>query len=103
LPATTIEEALMNTAELAKQLTGTHKLTETQAKHIINKILKIIVAAATEGQEVALPGFGKFKVIDRPARAGRNPATGAAIDIPASKKLVYASAKAIKDSLNAAP
>ncbi len=91
----------MNTNELAQQIAGTHKLNEKQAKFLINKILQAIAGAAAEGKEVSLPGFGKFKIKDRPARTGRNPATGAAIDIAASKQIVFMPAKAIKDVLNA--
>jgi len=45
--------------------------------------------AAKAGEEVSLPGFGKFKVADRPAREGRNPATGATLTIAASKKVSF--------------
>jgi DNA-binding protein HU-beta len=90
----------MNTAELAQQLAGTHKLTSAQAQQLINKVLRAIVAAASDGQEIALAGFGKFKVKDSPARTGRNPATGASIDIPASRKLVYVQGKNVKTLLN---
>jgi DNA-binding protein HU-beta len=47
-----------------------------------------------------LPGFGKFKVKESAAREGRNPSTGEAIKIPASKKLSFTPAKAVKDQLN---
>ena len=56
--------------------------------------------AAARGEEISLNGFGKFKVKDSPAREGRNPATGAAMTIAASKKLAFTPAKAIKDKLN---
>jgi DNA-binding protein HU-beta len=52
------------------------------------------------GEEVSLNGFGKFKVKDSPAREGRNPSTGATIQIAASRKLTFAPAKAVKDKLN---
>ena len=52
------------------------------------------------GDEIVINGFGKFKVKDSPAREGRNPATGEAMQIAASKKLGFAPAKAVKDKLN---
>lgn len=52
------------------------------------------------GAETSIPGFGKFKVKASPEREGRNPATGAAMKIAASKKLTFTPAKAIKDVLN---
>ena len=59
-----------------------------------------ITDAAAKGDEVSLNGFGKFKVKNTPAREGRNPSTGATIQIAASKKLTFAPAKAVKDKLN---
>ena len=52
------------------------------------------------GDEIAINGFGKFKVKATPERDGRNPSTGATIKIAASKKLTFAPAKAVKDRLN---
>jgi DNA-binding protein HU-beta len=58
-----------------------------------------IVAAAKQGEEVNLTGFGKFKVKDSPARQGRNPGTGEAIEIAASRKLGFSPARQVKDAL----
>ena len=55
--------------------------------------------AAKKGEEVNLLGFGKFKVKENPARQGRNPATGATIEIAASRKLGFTPAKQVKDAL----
>ena len=55
--------------------------------------------AAVKGEEVSIPGFGKFKVQNKPARTGRNPSTGATIQIAASKKVSFQAAKALKDAL----
>jgi hypothetical protein len=52
-----------------------------------------------EGDEVNLHGFGKFTVKDSPARQGRNPATGATIEIAASRKLGFTPAQQVKDAL----
>jgi hypothetical protein len=57
-------------------------------------------AAAAGGAEVSLPGFGKFKIKETSEREGRNPANGEKIKIAASKKLIFSSAKAVKDLLN---
>ena len=75
------------------------KITKTQAKALVDSVFAAITSAAVKGEEVALPGFGKFKVQNKPARTGRNPSTGAAIQIAASKKLVFQPAKALKDTL----
>ncbi len=93
----------MNTADLADHLATQQGLTKTAAKQAIETVLTAIVDAAVKGDEVSLPGFGKFKLTSLAARVGRNPATGATIDIAASKKLSFAPAKAVKDVLNPTP
>ncbi|MBV8915031.1 MAG: HU family DNA-binding protein [Acetobacteraceae bacterium] len=62
----------------------------------------ILSAAIARGEDISIPRFGKFKAMDRPAREGRNPATGEAIQIAASRKAAFASAEQLKDKLNGA-
>ena len=90
----------MNTSELVAKIAGAHGVSKAQAKSIVDDILKDIVDAAASGAEVSLPGFGKFKVKATPEREGRNPANGEKIKIAASKKLIFTSAKSVKDLLN---
>ena len=90
----------MNTIELAEKIAAGHGLTKTQGREVVEAVLAAIVTSAVEGQEVALNGFGRFKVADRAARQGRNPATGETIDIPASRKLTFTPAKPVRDKLN---
>ena len=94
----------MNTAELADQIASNHtSLNKSQAKQVVEAVFAAIVDAAAKGDEVSVPGFGKFKVTSREARQGRNPATGETIQIAASRKLGFAPAKQVKDALNVAP
>jgi DNA-binding protein HU-beta len=90
----------MNNAELAEQIATANNLTKADAKKIIDSVFGAITEAAAGGEEIALNGFGKFKVKNTPAREGRNPANGETIQIAASKKLTFSSAKAVKDKLN---
>lgn len=92
----------MNTAELADHIAADNNLQKSQAKKVVEAVFAAIVEAASKGEEVSLPGFGKFKVAAREARQGRNPATGAAIQIAASKKLGFTPAKQVKDAMNPA-
>ncbi|HEX2019239.1 MAG TPA: HU family DNA-binding protein [Aurantimonas sp.] len=89
----------MNTKDLAKNVAAKHGVTEKQAREVMGSLLDGIAEAAAKGEEVSLPGFGKFKVKDMPERSGRNPSTGEAITIAASKKLTFTPAKALKDKL----
>ena len=93
----------MNINELADQVGEQHGITKTNAREIIDGIVSAIVDAAKKGEEIAVPGFGKFKIASRAAREGRNPATGTTIKIAASKKLTFSPAKALKDALNPTP
>ena len=90
----------MNNADLAERLAADQGLTKADARKYVDGILAAIVDAAAAGQEVSLNGFGKFKLKETAAREGRNPATGATIQIAAAKKLTFAPAKAVKDKLN---
>ncbi|MEI6281938.1 MAG: HU family DNA-binding protein [Alphaproteobacteria bacterium] len=90
----------MNTTDLAGVVADQDsKITKTQAKALVDAVFAAITEAAKKGEEVSLPGFGKFKVQAKPARTGRNPSTGATIQIAASKKLSFQAAKALKDAL----
>lgn len=91
----------MNTTDLAEKLAAAHGLTKAVAKGLVDDVLKAIADAAAAGEEVNFPGFGKFKTKDAPAREGRNPSTGATVQIAASKKVTFQAAKALKDKLNA--
>ena len=91
----------MNVTQLTERVAAQQGLDKGQARKVIDAVLKTVVEAAKDGAEVSLPGFGKFKVQDRPERQGRNPTTGAAITVAASCKLAFTPAKAVKDALNA--
>jgi DNA-binding protein HU-beta len=90
----------MNTSELIEKVASEAGLEKAQARKAVDAIVSAVTAAAKSGETVALTGFGQFKVKDSPARQGRNPATGATIEIAASRKLTFAPAKAVKDTLN---
>jgi DNA-binding protein HU-beta len=90
----------MTISELIDHISADAKVTKAQAKSLLDSVFKAIHHAAGKGHEVAIPGFGKFKVQARPARTGRNPRTGEAVKIAASKKVVFQPAKALKDHVN---
>ncbi|MEK7431215.1 MAG: HU family DNA-binding protein [Pseudomonadota bacterium] len=90
----------MNTNDLADLIAASdEKISKAQAKTLVDGVFKAITEAAARGEEISIPGFGKFKVQDKPARTGRNPSTGAAIEIAATKKVVFQPAKALKDAV----
>jgi len=90
----------MNTSDLVDTIANEHGLTKADAKKLVEGVFAAITTAAAAGDEVALSGFGKFKVKATAAREGRNPRTGETMQFAASKKLTFAPAKAVKDKLN---
>lgn len=76
------------------------ELTKEKASATVDAALAHIRGALKDGQEVRIPDFGTFKVASRKAREGRNPATGATINIPASRVPKFTPAKGLKDALN---
>lgn len=90
----------MNTTELVAKIAEASETPKAQAKALIDAFLNELIAAAAGGDEISLPGFGKFKVKETAEREGRNPANGEKIKIAASRKLSFAPAKAVKDALN---
>ena len=90
----------MNTAELAEKVATEHDMGKAEARRVVETVLATITETAGKGEEVALGGFGKFKVNERAARQGRNPATGASIEIAASRKLAFTPAKQVRDAMN---
>ena len=90
----------MNNTDLAEKIAGDNGLSKADARKLVDAVFAAIADAAAAGEEIALNGFGKFKVKDAPAREGRNPSTGATIQIAAAKKLGFTPAKAVKEKLN---
>ena len=84
----------------ARKWTASRWTSKADARKVIDAILANITAAVATGEEVSLNGFGKFKLKDTPERQGRNPSTGEAITIAASRKLTFAPAKAVRDRMN---
>lgn len=75
-------------------------LTKAQAGDAVDAVFDAITASLKKGEEVRLVGFGTFAVSQRKATTGRNPATGATINIPASTQAKFKPGKGLKDSIN---
>lgn len=75
-------------------------LTKAQAGEAVDAVFDAITASLKNGEEVRLVGFGTFAVSQRKASVGRNPATGAEIQIPASNQAKFKPGKGLKDAIN---
>ena len=92
----------MNKQELVAKIATANGLSKKQAEEVIDTVSASITKALAAGDEVALPGIGKLSAVERAARTGRNPQTGAAVKIAAKRAAKFSAAKTLKDALNVA-
>lgn len=90
----------MTKNDLVKAIAAKAELTNAQSAKALDAFIEAVTEALKAGEKLALVGFGTFEVKDVPAKEGINPATGAKIQIPASKKPVLKFGKAYKDAIN---
>ena len=90
----------MNKTELIDAVAGAADLSKADATRAVDAVVDAITNALKSGDQVTLVGFGTFLVRERAARTGRNPQTGATIQIAASKAPAFKAGKALKDAVN---
>ncbi|MHB8439118.1 MAG: HU family DNA-binding protein [Acidimicrobiales bacterium] len=89
----------MNKRELAKSVAVQADVDLATVSKVLEGFTDVVTAVVSKGEPVAIAGFAKFVKVDRPARMGRNPATGEQIRIKASKKARITPVKAFKDAV----
>ncbi len=89
----------MTKADLIESVAARLDLPKGQAERAVSLVFEDIVKALRNGDKINISGFGTFAVSERKARTGRNPKTGEAIDIPASKSAKFKAGKSLKDEL----
>ena len=90
----------MNKNDLVASVADSSGLSKADAGKAVDSVLENITNALQGGNEIRLVGFGTFSVAQRKATTGRNPQTGAAIQIPASKQPKFKAGKALKEAVN---
>jgi len=90
----------MNKAELIDAVATSTDLSKADATRAVDAVIDNITETLRGGNSVTLVGFGTFEVRSRAARTGRNPQTGEAIQIKASKAPAFKAGKAFKDAVN---
>jgi len=90
----------MNKTELTDAVAEATDLTKADAARAVEAVLGTITKTLAGGDQVGIVGFGTFLVRDRAARVGRNPQTGAEIQIAAAKVPAFKPGKALKDAVN---
>ena len=92
----------MNKTELVEAIAKDSGLSNTDARKAVESLISTVEKTLKKGDEIALTGFGKFSVVKRNARTGRNPQTGEAVKIKASKAPKFTPGAALKTAVNGA-
>jgi DNA-binding protein HU-beta len=90
----------MNKTELIAAVADAGGESKALSEKMVNAVFDVITAELKGGREVKVPGFGAFDVLERKAAEGRNPATGAKVQIKASKRPRFRAGKGLKEALN---
>ena len=90
----------MNKTELVAAIADKTQLTKKDSEMALKAFIDVVSDELKKGEKIQLVGFGTFEVSDRAARTGKNPQTGNAIDIPASKAPKFKAGKALKETVN---
>jgi DNA-binding protein HU-beta len=93
-------EVIVNKSQLVRAVSESTSLSRRTVEDVVDVLFDSVVTAVQSGRKVTVIGFGTFNPIDRAPRLGRNPRTGAAVAIPASKGVRFATSSAFKNALN---
>lgn len=86
----------MNRKELVKGVAERSGLTQDQVDSVLNGLADVVTDSVKSGDKVVVPGFVSFERVERAARAGRNPQTGEAMQIPAQHAVKVSAGKALR-------
>jgi len=90
----------MTKAELVEDVARAAELTKKDAERLVEIVFESIIETLNHGEKIELRGFGSFRVRERGARRGRNPKTGAPVDIPAKRVPYFKPGKELKELIN---
>ena len=99
LSAKRAPQATFTMKQIAAELAESHDLPKKQAEAILSDLVTVTTRHLKKGDKIRLTGLGILQVRARPARMGRNPATGEAIKIKASKRIAFRPAKELKETV----
>ena len=92
--------SVMTKAGLVDEVARNVQLTKKQAEAIVNVVLDSIVESLRDGEKIELRGFGSFRIRSRKSRTGRNPKTGAKVDVPSKRIPYFKPGKELKELIN---
>ena len=92
-------DGILTLRNIAETPSEAHELPKRQANEMLTQVVEMIAKSLKKGEKIRLTGLGILQVRKRAARMGRNPQTGEAIKIKASKKIAFRPAKELKDAV----
>ena len=95
----TTTPATVTLKQMAAGLAENHELPRRQVEAVLGELVETFTTYLKKGTKIRVSGLGTFQVRTRPARMGRNPATGEQIQIKASKKIAFRPAKELKEGV----
>jgi DNA-binding protein HU-beta len=98
-PSEAATQATITLKHLAAELADSHEIAKKQAEAVLGDLVTLTTRHLKKGDKIRLTGLGILQVRKRAARMGRNPATGEAIKIKASKKVAFRPAKELKEAV----
>jgi DNA-binding protein HU-beta len=98
-PAKASAASVVTLKNLAEQIAEAHDLPRRAATAMLEDVVERVTAHLKRGERIRFGALGILEVRNRPARMGRNPATGEAVKIKASKKVAFRAAKALKEAI----
>ena len=93
----------MTKADLIEEVSRVVEFTRKESEIIVEAIFDSVVKALREGDKIEIRGFGSFRTRQRQSRIGRNPKTGARVDVPAKRIPYFKPSKELKDLVNHEP
>jgi DNA-binding protein HU-beta len=94
-----VDKTTITLTQLAATLAEEHELTKRAGRELLHNLVSLITKHLKKGERIRIAGLGILQVRKRAARMGRNPATGEAIQIKASKKVAFRASKELKEAI----
>ncbi len=99
VPVKAAPQVTVTLRQIAAELAEGHDLPRKQAEAVLGDLVALTTRHLKQGDKIRLTGLGILEVRARPARTGRNPATGASIEIAASRKIAFRPSKELKEAV----
>jgi integration host factor subunit beta len=94
-------ESTVTKADLVEEVSQATQMTRNDAEETVETIFESIISALQKGDKIEIRGFGSFRTRQRRARVGRNPKTGARVEVPPKRVPFFKPSRELKEYVNA--